>query len=462
MRGLRTQLSLAFVLVVLITVSIISILSNALINHQFEAYIIEGQSAKSSSIVENLSLQYNGLSNKWNVDAIHTLGMYSLNDGYIIKVIDSNGTSVWDAENHDMESCRHIMEEISNRMQEHGAEGNFVSHKFDLLQKGQKVGLVSIQYFGPYFLSESDFVFLDSLNVLLMVIGIFSLLLSFITGLVLAKHISRPITRTADITKQIASGDYDIKFEGRTSTRELHNLVSSITHLANSLSKQERLRKRLTTDVAHELRTPLTTLSSHLEMMTMGLWEATPNRLKSCHEEILRLSKLVVDLECLERAENDNLKLNKTPIDLLALTKQLCGTFEGELLRKNLQFTIDGAVSIALIDKDRFSGVISNLMSNSVKYTPDGGKIHVLIQDFPQESVFIIEDTGVGIPENELPFIFERFYRADKSRNRKTGGSGIGLAIVKSVVAAHEGNITVRNRTEGGCKFVVKLPKGQI
>lgn len=459
MRKLKTQLSLAFVLIVLITVSIISFLSNVLIYRQFQAYILAEQEAKIQSIVDNLSIQYNSVTNKWNLDSVHTLGMYSLYDGYIVKVSDKNGVNVWDAENHDMSTCQSVMVEITNRMKEHGTIGDFVAHEFNITQNGENVGSVSIEYFGPYFWSEGDFMFLDSLNLLLMVVGVFSLLISFIMAFFLAKRISHPIARTSEIAKQIASGNYDIQFEGQTKTRELYNLVTSINFLANALSKQEKLRKQLTADVAHELRTPLTTLGSHLEAMIEKVWEPTTERLKSCHEEILRLGKIVMDLESLERVESNNLKLNKTPIDLLGLTHSVCVTFDGELSNKNLKLEIDGTASIVSIDKDRFSGVISNLVSNAVKYTPDGGQIRVLIQDFPEESMFVIEDNGMGIPEDELPFIFERFYRADKSRNRKTGGAGIGLAIVKSVVTAHGGSITAQNSSQGGCVIAIRLPK---
>ncbi|MDD3414045.1 MAG: ATP-binding protein [Lachnospiraceae bacterium] len=459
MRKLRTQLSLAFLLIVLITVSIISFLSNVLIGRQFHAYKLAGQEAKAQSIVDNLSIQYDHVTNKWNMDSVHTLGMYSLFDGYIIKVRDINGDNVWDAENHDMATCMSIMEDISNRMKEHGTTGDFVTHEFTITQNGKEVGSVSIQYFGPYFLSEGDFKFLDSLNLLLMVVGVFSLLFSFIMAFVLAKRISHPITETAEIAKQIASGNYDTQFEGQTKTQELYHLVTSINYLANALSKQEKLRKQLTADVAHELRTPITTLGSHLEAMIEKVWEPTTERLKSCHEEILRLGKIVMDLESLERAESDNLELNKTPIDLLELTRSVCVTFDGELSNKNLKLEIDGEISVVSIDKDRFSGVITNLVSNAVKYTKGGGRIRILIQDFSEESVFVIEDNGVGIPEEELPFIFERFYRADKSRNRKTGGAGIGLTIVKSVVTAHGGTITAQNGSNGGCVFEIRIPK---
>jgi signal transduction histidine kinase len=298
-----------------------------------------------------------------------------------------------------------------------------------------------------------------ALNAVLILIGVLSLAFSFAAGFLLARRITRPIRKTADIAGQIAAGRYDVQFESQTKTRELHELVTAINHLATALAKQENLRKRLTADVAHELRTPLTTLSSHIEAMIEGIWEPTSERLKSCHEEIRRLGKMVEDLERLERADSGNLKLKKTPVDLLALTRTVCDNFAGQLAGKNQRLDITGVETIVPADKDRISGVITNLVSNAVKYTPDGGEISVFIQDSSAEGVFIIDDNGSGIPEHELPFIFERLYRADKSRNRNTGGAGIGLAIVKSIVTAHNGNVTAENLKDGGCRFVVRLPK---
>ena len=140
-----------------------------------------------------------------------------------------------------------------------------------------------------------------------ILIGAGALLLSLVIGGLLARRISRPITKTVDIAKQIAQGHYDIHFEGQTKTSELHQLMSSLNYLAEALARQEAMRKQLTADVAHELRTPLATLGSHLEAMIEGVWQPTQERLTSCHEEIIRLGKLVRDLERLERAED---KLN--------------------------------------------------------------------------------------------------------------------------------------------------------
>jgi signal transduction histidine kinase len=171
------------------------------------------------------------------------------------------------------------------------------------------------------------------------------------------------------------------------------------------------------------------------------------------------MSRLVADLERLEQVESGNLKLDKTPVDLLELARAVSGNFAGTLARNNLQLLTGGDSSVASLDRDRIGGVIANLISNAVKYTPAGGQIRVLVRDEEDAAVLSVEDDGPGIAEHERELIFERFYRADKSRNRDTGGTGIGLAIVKSVTAAHGGSVEARRGRERGSIFTVTLPK---
>jgi signal transduction histidine kinase len=153
------------------------------------------------------------------------------------------------------------------------------------------------------------------------------------------------------------------------------------------------------------------------------------------------------------------LKLNQTELDLTALSARILTGFEKELKDKNLSAGICGSCSLITADCDRISQVLINLISNAVKYTPEGGEIHITLSDMEDSVVFNIRDNGIGIPKEELSFIFERFYRADKSRNRNTGGTGIGLAIVKSIVSAHGGTVEVESRLNEGSNFTIILPK---
>jgi signal transduction histidine kinase len=452
-------LTLSILVIVLISVALISVLANLFINRQFEAYITEQESARAANIASDLGGQYDPLTQEWNLDYIHATGMYALYDGFILKVYDDDGESVWDAESHDMALCQEIVQDITTRMAENNARGEFTAHEFDLTQHGQKVGSAAIHYYGPYFYNESDFGFLKALNIILIIIGVVSSILALCVGWIFARRISRPITKTAEIAHQISQGNYDIRFEGRTKTRELNELVSAINDLASALNEQENIRKRLTTDVAHELRTPLMAISSHLEMMLEGIWDASPERLQSCLDEIARLGKLVADLEQLAKVEADLLTLNKESVDLSDVAHSVADKLQLQASGKNLSVTVAGGALAVHADKDRIHQVVTNLLSNAIKYTPDGGEIRIDVKEDPRGGALVVEDNGIGILESEQSLIFERFYRTDKSRTRKTGGAGIGLAIVKSIVSAHGGTIAVESRDPHGSRFTVTLPK---
>lgn len=460
-RGLRTQISLTITLIILLTITLISFLANIFINREFNKYIEEQQKIHSKEIADSLQFQYDSITGEWDVSYIHGVGMAALYDGYIIKLYDLAGEIVWDAESHDMFLCTEIMNDIINRMKENrpDVDGQFISQDYDLKPDEQKLGTVSVSYYGPYFLSENDFQFLNTLNVILLLAGLISLICSLAAGGVLVRRIARPITKTAYIAKQISDGNYNIRFEGKTKTRELDELVSAVNHLAAELAAQENLRKQLTTDVAHELRTPLTSLRSHLEAMILGVWEATTARLQSCYEEIDRISRLVADLEQLAQVESENLILKKTAVDLFELARTVSSNFEIESATKNISLMVRGDSAVICVDRDRLNQVISNLLSNAIKYTHENGHIDVTVENTEKSVTITIADDGIGIPADELPLIFERFYRTDKSRNRKTGGAGIGLAIVKSIVIAHGGTVKAESQIEQGSRLTVVLPK---
>lgn len=461
LRRLRTQISLTITVLILLSITLITILSDVLIQREFKRYIQNGQKIQAEEIADNLGTHYNTVTGGWDAGFVHGVGMYSLYDGFVLKISDKDGNMIWDAENHNMSLCAKIMEKITATMDKRcpGACGKFQSTDHELLKDGEIVGMVAISYYGPYFLSENDFRFLDTMNFVMALVGVLSLIGALTCGFILARRISRPIIKTAHVATQIAKGNYGVRFEGETKARELQEMALAVNHMVTSLERQENLRKQLTSDVAHELRTPLTAVSSHLEAMIEGVWEPTSDRLLSCYEEIGRIAGLVSDLEQLAKVESDNLKLIKTPVQLLEVVKQVSSSFEGQSEKKGIHVTVQGQPLQVLADRDRLHQVVVNLLSNAIKYTGEGGHIKVSIKEQNDEGLIVVEDDGIGIPEGELELIFERFYRTDKSRNRKTGGAGIGLAIVKSIVIAHGGRMEVTSKDGEGSCFTVVLPK---
>lgn len=459
-KSLRTVISVRFALIVLAVVFLISLASNVLINRQFEKYIEEQQRLQAEELARNLSYQYNRADGGWNLDYIHGLGMYALNEGYIIKLYDGSESVLWDAEHHDMTLCHEMMDTITVRMQENRPEldGNFVTHRFDLQQGQEIIGYLDVSYYTPYYLNENEFQFITALNRILVSVGLLSLLGAVFMGVLLARSITEPVVKTVDVTKQISDGNYHIRFRGAVRTKELEELVRAVNQMAESLEEQENLRKRLTSDVAHELRTPIANVSSYLEAIMEGVWEPAPERLQRCYEELDRISRLVSDLERLRQVENENLKLQKTEVDLLELSETAVNNFATRIAEKRLSCEVTGSHTLAFADPARLQQVMMNLLSNAVKYSNEGGAICVRVGERENRAVIQVEDEGIGIGEKDQKLIFERFYRTDKSRNRKTGGAGIGLTIVKAIVQAHGGEITVESKEGHGSRFTVCLP----
>ncbi|MDR1603473.1 MAG: HAMP domain-containing histidine kinase [Gracilibacteraceae bacterium] len=457
-KTLRSRLTLTILAVLLFTVALISGFSNVYINRTFENYIAREEREQSESIVADIESRYNALAGGWSEDFLHTLGMYSLYDGYIISVADARGNVLWSAENHDMTQCGRIMADIAARMAGING-GGFETRDYALMVGQQKVGSVAVTSYGPFFYTENDYRFIKTLNAATLIIALLAAALAVGAGSLLARRIAQPVARTAAIAAQIARGNYNERFDEAPDTRELNDLAIAVNQLAASLAEQENLRKRLTADAAHELRTPLTAVGSHLEAMIEGIWEATPERLRSCHEEVRRLGLLVQDLQELAKFDSDNLKLTKTEIDLAELVRAVCRNFEAEAAKKNIALSVCAGAGFVSADKDRMNQVVTNLVSNAVKYTPANGHISVVAAASAGAGLIEVSDDGIGIAADELPFVFERFYRTDKSRNRKTGGAGVGLTIAKSIVEAHGGTIDVHSQVDAGSRFTVTLPR---
>lgn len=463
-QSLRSTLAIRFALLVLAAISLISIVSNILISREFEKYVEEQQDLEATNIAQNIASQYRSEDGGWNIDYVHGMGMYALEDGFIIKLYDLDENVLWDAEHHDMTLCHEVMQAITIRMQEERPDfdGDFVTHRYNLKQSGTIVGYLDISYYSPYYMDENDFQFITVLNRILMAVGGVSLIGAIIMGILLANSIVKPISKVVEITQKISDGDYDTRFKEGIRTKELHELAHAVNQMADSLEEQEVLRKRLTSDVTHELRTPVANISSYMEMMIDGVMEPTPERLQNCYDELQRLSGLISDLERLRQVENENLILNKSEVDLRELSQSIMGTFESQFWEKHLDGQVTGDVSIISVDRGRIQQVITNLVSNAIKYSSDGGTVRIVIEDTKDSGIIRVEDSGIGIPQEDLKRIFERFYRTDKSRNRKTGGAGIGLTIVKTIVQAHKGTISVQSEERKGSRFTVVLPKSSL
>lgn len=462
-KSLRLTISLRFALIVLAVIALISVVSNVLINRQFEGYVARQQKLEADRIAQNVSSQYDSDAEGWNVDYIHGMGMYASEDGFFMKLYDRDGNVLWDAENHEMRLYNDTIWSINLLQKEvsPGCKGEWETSRYDLEHAGAVVGYLDVKYYQACSccMNENEFQFLEALNRILAVIAAISLVGAVLMGMLLSNSIVKPISRVVETTQKISGGEYNTRIQENVQTRELNELTSAVNQMAGSLAEQEVLRKRLTSDVAHELRTPVANISSYIEMMIDGALEPSPDRLQSCYDELQRLSGLISDLERLRQVENEDLTLEKTDVDLRKLAQAALRNFESQLREKNLDGRISGDTSVVPADRDRIMQVVTNLLSNAIKYSSEGGFVQVTVKDTKDSGVICVEDNGIGIAEEDLGRIFERFYRTDKSRNRKTGGAGVGLTIVKAIVQAHKGTVTVESEVGRGSKFVVTLPK---
>jgi signal transduction histidine kinase len=461
MLKIRTKIIFSYIIVSLVIVATISIAVNVMFESVFRSYVMRQKEQRIDEIVERIEEHYNSFGGGWNPGVLDSIGMGAMSDSLIVRVKNLDGTHIWDAWTHHNGACRALMlnlyENMSNRYP--NFNGEYTEQSYELTVNDQPIGIVDIGYFGPFFYTDEDIYFIDSLNRMLIYITGVSLAVAILLGLSISIWLSAPIMQVTRAASQIQRGKFSERVKLKSKTKEISELIQAINGLAETLQTVESLRKRLTADVAHELRTPLATLRGQMEAMIEGIWEPDMQRLQSSHDEIMRLTRMVDDLKKLSEFESENLMLNKKTFDLSGLIQQIAMNFEGSFAGKGVHLELEQSyIGYIVADRDRITQVIFNIVSNALKYTEAGGTVRITTDAAKDSVVIKIEDTGIGIAKKDLPFIFERFYRTDKSRNSFTGGSGIGLTIAKALVLAHEGDIMVTSEPQQGTTFTVYLP----
>ena len=457
-QSLKIKLTLSYLLVALLLVAAVSLFSNVFMQKQFEEYIMREQNRKNQEAVTMISRLYDGTKGGYDAEALDNAGMTALENGLMLKVTDASGMVIWDAMVHNHGFCVQMLQSMADTMQRRyrNFEGAYEEKTYQL--PDENAGTVTVGYYGPFYFSENDALYLDTLNRVLAIIGILSLVFAVILGFYMARRISRPLSQAVDATMKIADGDYTASISDKGSTLEIAHLTDAVNSLAHKLAEQDTLRKRLTADVAHELRTPLASLQGHIEAFIDNVWSPDHEHLSSCHQEILRVNRLVDSLERLANLENGSALLDKTTFGLKSLAESIVLGFKAACHNKQLSIHVLGDDVQINADRDKIGQVISNLLSNSIRHTPHGGHITITISQSGDTVRMLFEDDGAGIEQEHLPHIFERFYRADSSRSKRSGGGGIGLAIVRAILDMHGGKITAHSTLGMGTQFVIELP----
>jgi len=275
----------------------------------------------------------------------------------------------------------------------------------------------------------------------------------------LSRRISAPVKALTLAAGQLGRGDLSQRVKSKEKG-ELGELAQAFNAMAENLQRSEQLRRNMIADVAHELRTPLSNLKGYLEAIHDGVVKPEPDTLRSLDEEANLLSRLVDDLQELSLAEAGELRLDCRKRDTIKLLKQTVAVRQSQAAAKGISLSADLPKKLPLVNIDayRISQVLLNLIDNAVTHTPPGGVVTVAARKLDNCLEISVEDTGEGIPAEDLPNVFERFYRVDKSRARATGGAGLGLAIAKYLVEAHNGEINVQSEPGKGSRFTFTVP----
>ncbi len=284
-------------------------------------------------------------------------------------------------------------------------------------------------------------------------------LLALLTGLAVARRITRPVTRLIAATRAMAGGDRAARVGEIRTAGELRELAAAFDQMAGTLDRQEQIRRNLVADVAHELRTPIAILQAGHEALLDGVAEPTPAELSSLRDEVLRLARMVGDLQTLAAADAAALNLTRKPADLAELAAAAADSLARRFEAAGITLDRQLAASPVLADPHWLHQVITNLLTNALKFTAAGGRVTITAQTAGGEAVLRVTDTGTGIPADELPRIFDRFFRGQQAS--QISGSGIGLAVAAEVAQAHGGRLTASSELEGpgrGTQMTLVLP----
>lgn len=461
-KSLRSHFLMLYVILAVIAGIVVPLLGLKLSVEGFRKYQIQRRQADLENLGESLSALYHEEGDAWDIrrvrDILRPAPQWA---AMTISLIDSNGREVYTLRPPHMNMNRQMHSRMHSAQQENPPSANTENTpntEHITVKLSGNAGRLEIERRIPSGRYENSFI---SYLVRYTLAGAL-LMIVFACGLgyFVAGKLSRPVILAIERTKNIARGDYDIHEEAKpVGIQELDALTRGVEDLGRSLAGQEKLRRRLMVDIAHELRTPLTVTRTQIEAISDGILEPTQERLTLCVNEMTRLADLIGNIDALSRIEGETLRLDLEITDMKKFLAYVAESFKPLFTKSEINLSTELENVKCEIDREKFRHVIDNLLSNALRYTDKNGNVKVRLYARDDEAVIEVSDTGIGIAPEDLPNIFERFWRADESRARVTGGSGVGLAIVKATVEAHGGKISaVSKKGEGSC-FTVRLKR---
>src|SRR6266508_3140298 len=324
----------------------------------------------------------------------------------------------------------------------------------DLKVRGEPVGYVVLTAYS--FSARFGFA-----RAILFPVGIISLILAMflvVVSILLVRRFVNPLADVIYAARAVATGKLNTRIPTK-GPQDLRSLSESFNEMATSLERSDRERRDMLADIAHELRTPLSVIRGRLEGIVDGIYTENGPQVSMALEQAYLLQRVVDDLRLLTLAETRQLVFDKQNVNVADIIERILDMFSAEAQEKNISLLFSeqgGNLSIS-VDPQRFEQVMSNLISNALRYVPDNGNVWVTASETPDGVRVTVNDNGAGLPNEDLPYIFDRFWRKDKSRSRATGGTGLGLAIAKQLIEAQDGTIEAKNLPEGGMQVILEL-----
>lgn len=446
-RSFLVRLAAAFAGVAIVSAALTAILVNVAFGGLLAGYLDQQQQGRQQEVAALLESAYQR-SGGWDaaeLDALTTALRAQIGAGSVT-VRDERGDVVWQ-----LEPGRPGMGGMGAMM---GSPSLGSVQQVPLTANGARVGTALVQLPVPAALAVNTS-FRDSVNRMLLLGGLLGAAVAAALGYILARRVTAPVRELTVAAGALARGDRSLRVK-HASRDEFGEMANAFNSLADAVTEEDRLRRTFAADVAHELRTPLMILSSHLEAIEDGVLQPDLDTIRSLQEETRRLAALVSDLEVLASADAAGFTLQRQVIDLGDLVAGTVAEFRPLLAEGGVEVrTAVEAVDVAG-DAVRLKQVVSNLLTNALRFTPRGGSVEVAVARREDGAVLTITDTGAGIPDAELPHVFDRFFRGASS---PPGGSGVGLAVVRELVIAHGGRVSAANASGGGAVFTVEIPR---
>lgn len=433
--GIRWRLTLVLVLVAAVSLGLVATLAVIFAEHDLSALADQRRNDLTRSLVTDAASAYNTGAPGWSDTDLKPALVLARNTGAQIAILDANGQTV--------AASRPGLGRASD------------ATRVPIRVTGADVGTLVIR-FGDRGIDASARHLKDSLLLAVLAAAGLACLLAFAVAAVASRRLTRPISQLMSAVRAVGHGDRRARVGAIDAPGEIRELAGSFDAMADNLGRQEQLRRDLVADVAHELRTPVAILQMGCEALLDGVNPATPAEIASLHEEVLRLARLVGDLQTLAAADAAALNLTLSPTNLSDIAEAAADALAARFQDAQIQVHRILRPATVLGDPDRLRQVVLNLLTNAAKFTPAHGRVDVTVEPNDDRVVLSVADSGVGIATEDLPRVFDRFWRGRNAAG--LSGSGVGLSVVAGLVRAHGGSITVDSEPGNGTTVTVSLP----